>query len=77
MTNRIIKYFKSTILGLAFIAVAVYLMINSIDVNVWILGSLLVSGVMLLFVPDRFIEAIEKLVFGKILFKKDDENKCV
>lgn len=73
MMKKIFKAFKTTILGLLFIAVGVYLLVNSITFDYWIVGGLIVGGVLLLFTGDKFINQLEKYVYGKVLF--EDKNK--
>lgn len=51
-----------------------FLLIKGITFDYYILGGLFVSGIMLLFAPDVFIERLEKIVFGKILFKNAKED---
>jgi hypothetical protein len=53
--------------------------LTSNDYNSTFIGSLLTSGALLLFVPDRFINALEKKVLGKEIKlpfqnSKPDEN---
>jgi len=55
-------------------ATGIYLVINAITFDYYIIGGLFVSGTMLLFAPDVFIEKLEKFVFGKILFKNTKED---
>jgi hypothetical protein len=64
-----IKKYKSSLLGLSFIIVGVYLLVEAITFDYWIIGSLIVGGLLMLFTGDKFIEQLEKVVFGKVLFK--------
>ena len=72
--KNIISQLKSTLLGLAFIAVGIYILVNQLSSDYYIVGGLLVGGTLLLFTPDRFIEQLEKFVFGKVLFKQEENN---
>ena len=67
--KKIIKNYKSTILGFAFILVGIYLLVQSITFDYWIIGGLIVGGLMLIYSGDNFIERLEQIVFGKVLFK--------
>jgi len=67
--KKIIKNYKSTILGLVFILVGIYLLVQSITFDYWIIGGLIVGGLMLIYSGDNFIERLEQIVFGKVLFK--------
>lgn len=66
-----IKKYKSTVLGLVFMAVGIVLLLKNITTDYWIIGSLEIGGLLLFFTGDRFIENLEKTIFGKVLF----ENK--
>jgi len=67
--KKIIKNYKSTILGFAFILVGIYLLVQSITFDYWIIGGLIVGGLMLIYSGDNFIERLEQIVFGKVLFR--------
>lgn len=67
--RKIIKNYKSSILGLAFVLVGIYLLVHSITFDYWIIGGLIVGGLMLFYSGDKFIERLEKVIFGKVLFK--------
>lgn len=69
--NKIIKHFKSSILGVLFIATALYLLIQSISTDYYIIGGLLVSGTLLLFASDRFIIMLETAVKEFITKKQE------
>jgi hypothetical protein len=69
-----IKKYKSTVLGLAFIAFGGYLIVEEDITDYWIISSLMVGGTLLLFTGDKFIHQLEKLVFGRILFDKKGES---
>ncbi|SKC53527.1 hypothetical protein SAMN05660236_1352 [Ohtaekwangia koreensis] len=73
--RKIIKNYKSSILGLAFVLVGIYLLVLSITFDYWIIGSLIIGGLMLLYSGDKFIERLEKILFGKILFKNKEEQQ--
>jgi hypothetical protein len=66
--NTIVKNFKSTLLGVLFIATGVYLLVKNVNSDYYIISGLFVSGVLLLFAPDTFINFLEKKVLGKVLF---------
>lgn len=70
-----IKAIKSTVLGLALIVFAGYLLFKGITTDYWILGSMSFIGLCLFFTGDAFIEKLEKAVFGKIFLKDNDENQ--
>ncbi len=71
-----IKTIKASILGIVLIGVALYLIITSNDYNVSVVTGLLISGVMLFFVPDKFINLLEKAVIGRVInVGKKDENE--
>jgi hypothetical protein len=77
MKLRNFKQLKSSILGLVLITVGLYIVITSTDYNLYMISGLLVSGVLLLFVPDKFINSLEKVVFGreiKLFNSKDQEQ---
>lgn len=64
-----IKAIKSTILGTILIALGIYIIIystrNGIDINNYVVTALIGSGIGLWFCPDRYINALEKLVLGR------------
>lgn len=60
--NNIIKHFKSTVLGVVFIAAGLYLLLQAITTDYYIIGGLLASGTLLLFASDKFINLLEKVV---------------
>lgn len=81
--KRILKnigYIKSTILGLCFIGTGIYIAIQKETYNEYLVGGLIVSGILLLFVPDKFINGLEKMIFGKslnlnnLMKKKENED---
>jgi hypothetical protein len=67
-----LKALKSTILGLAFIVFAGFLLVCDVTENLWILGALFIVGLGLLFSGDKFIERLEDVVFGRISKKEND-----
>lgn len=68
------KAFKSTVLGLLLIAVAIYAWLAGVSSDYWLIGGFGVSGILLLFTGDRFINKLERVVFGKVLFNKKDQD---
>jgi uncharacterized membrane protein YkgB len=66
---NITKY-KSSLLGIVLIITSIYLMTQGITTDATLNGGLLACGILLLFTGDRFIQKLERLVFGKILFEK-------
>lgn len=71
-----IKALKSTVLGLGFIGVGLYLLINSITTDYYIVGGLLIVGLSLFFTGDKIIHRLEKFVFGRVLFpEKPDKDE--
>jgi hypothetical protein len=73
MKAKNLKQFKSTLLGLVFIGVGIYLLIKGISTDIYLIGGLEIGGVLLFFTGDKFIEQLEKVVFGKILFEKKND----
>lgn len=73
MINRI-KAYKSSILGLAFIIFACVVLYKGISTDPLVLGGLFFTGLGLFFTGDAFIERLEKVVFGRVLFKKDESE---
>lgn len=73
--KRNIKNIKSTVLGLAFLGAAIYMIIQKVDVNEWILGGMLVSGVFLTLSPDKYINLLEQTILGRVLLKKKEEGE--
>jgi len=75
MKTQNIKAFKSTILGLIFIGLGIYIIMTSTGYNLYLVGSLIAGGTLLFFTGDRFINNLEKLIFNRILFedKKKEE----
>lgn len=69
-----VKQFKSSVLGLALIIFAGVCLYNKITEDRWILGGLFSVGLGLLFTGDKFIERLEKVVFGRILFKDKEDG---
>jgi hypothetical protein len=70
------KQLKSSLLGIVLITVGLYIVVTQIEYNLYMIAGFLVSGVLLLFVPDRFINSLEKVVFGREikLFKTKDQD---
>jgi len=74
-----ITHYKSSILGVVFIVFSLSMINNSDSIEqyeFYLYAGLIVSGVLLLFVPDKFINALEKKVLGKNinLFKSDNNE---
>lgn len=73
-----VKKYKSSILGVVFIVTGIYCLLKGLTADMYVIGGLLISGTLLLFTGDRFIQKLEKVVFGRILFeKKKDEGEEV
>lgn len=70
--NKIIKNYKSSLLGVVLIGTGIYLLVQSITFDYWILGSLIIGGLMLIYSGDKFIEKLEKVIFGKVLLKNKE-----
>lgn len=70
-----IKKYKSSVLGVVFITVGIYLIVSGKTFDYWIIGGLEVGGVLLLFTGDRFIQQLEKVVLGRILFDKKEDKE--
>jgi len=69
------KKIKTTLLGLALIALAAYLLIEEITFDYWIIGGLLIGGSLLCFSGQKFIDQLEKKIFGSsTIFKKEDND---
>jgi len=70
-----------SILGLVLIGVALYLIIYTADYNLYLVSGMLSAGILLFFVPDKFINGLEKIVFGKEidlgLKKKKDSDPSI
>ena len=67
------KNYKASILGMLLIACGLYVVITKEGYNETLIGAILTSGVMLFFVPNRFINLLEKLIIGRVLFDKEKE----
>jgi len=76
MRKNIFKAIKTTILGTVLIGTGIYIAITSTDYNVYFVGGLICSGILLWFAPDKLVNAIEKAILGKeIKLKKNDEHQ--
>lgn len=67
--SNIRKQIKTTILGLVFIAVALYRVVEIEDFNIWIFMTLIGVGILMLFAPDTLINSLIKFVV------KNEETK--
>jgi hypothetical protein len=67
------KHFKSTLLGFALIGIAVSIIVISLlkgnEINYMFNGGLVATGIWAILSPDTLIEKLEKVIFGKVLFK--------
>lgn len=77
MFKRITKDFKTTVLGIILIGLAVFVTVQQPinELTIDIITFLLVGGIGLLFAPDRMIDLMEKKVFGKTLLKKEKDDE--
>lgn len=66
-----VKKIKSTLLGLILIGIGTYGMFHLADYNVYLIGGIIVSGIVLVLSPDTYIELLEKAIGLK---KKDDNS---
>lgn len=76
MMNRI-KAYRTTILGLIFITVSIYLMVQGISFDYWVNGGLILGGLFLIFSGDKFVKQLEEIVIGFLRnnFNNSDSNK--
>ncbi len=77
MLKNIFKSFKSTILGLAFLGFSGFALYNGLDINNYIVGGLIISGILLFLAPDKYINILEKAiksVFSILNKTKKDEQ---
>ena len=70
---RNVKQIKSTILGAAFIAEGIYMLIEQVGTEYSQL-FMIVSGIGLLFAPDRYINALEKWALGREIKVGNNDN---
>jgi hypothetical protein len=71
-----LKTFKAGLLGLVLIGTSIYVMIAKDNYDTGFMTMVLATGILLLFVPDKFINAIEKKILGreiKLPFLNDDK----
>lgn len=57
-----VKAFKSTLLGLALIGFGIYGMLHLATYNEYLVGGIILSGVILVISPDTYINLLEKVI---------------
>ena len=68
------KNYKAPILGAVLIACGLYVILIKETYNETMIAGLLISGVLLFFVPNKFINVLEKFVLGRVLIDKSSNN---